>query len=87
MLLGFAIAAYFALALLDHGARADAGSIDHIGGKDPVAAVKTVAKDARKAAKPKSIAPKAHSQRIHRPAAKKSEVREQPNHAPTRTHA
>ncbi|MFD0524410.1 hypothetical protein [Paractinoplanes durhamensis] len=77
VLLSLAFAAYLALCLLDHGARADTGSIGDLGATDPVAAVKTIATKA--ATEPKSIipeaaAPKVHTERTHRPTIKPPKV-------------
>ncbi|MEU4244067.1 hypothetical protein [Actinoplanes sp. NPDC026619] len=55
-----AVAAYLALCLLDHAARADTGSLGQIAATDPVTAIKTTAAASQKAApNPKSLIPKA----------------------------
>ncbi|MDT5043125.1 MAG: hypothetical protein QOE51_4110, partial [Actinoplanes sp.] len=92
VLLGVVVAAYLALSLFDHAARADAGSIDHIGATDPVASVKVMAAGARKAIPdpksiiPKSTAPKAHPQMIHRPTIKIPEFYPPKVQAPKKIH-
>jgi len=88
VLLGAVVAAYLVLSLFDHGARADAGSIDQIGTSDPGASVEAVVAAAHKATpEPESIvakstAPKAHPQRIDRPTIKMPEVRPAKAQAP-----
>src|SRR3954466_9474652 len=75
VLLGVVVAAYLALSLFDHAARADTRSSDQTGAAVPGAAVNDVA-DARKASPEpkstvrKSIAPRAHPPKVHRPAIK-----------------
>ena len=77
VLLGAAFAAYLVLSLFDHAARADAGSINHIGATDSIKATVVGARTAipePKSIIPKSTAPKAHPQGIRRPTIKTPEV-------------
>ena len=93
VLLGVALAAYLVLSLFEHAARADAGSVDRVGATDPAASVKAAAGGASKAVPqaksiiPKSTAPKAHPQRVHRPTVKRHEVHPPRVHAPKKIHA
>src|SRR3954451_16634514 len=84
VLLGMAVAAYLALCLFDHAARADAGSIDQpanqIGASDPVAPVKAVPH--RKPITPKLTATTGRSHATHRPTIKRHEVDPPKAHAP-----
>ncbi|MFF5289271.1 hypothetical protein [Paractinoplanes globisporus] len=94
VLLGAVVAVYLVLSLFDHAARADVGSIDHIGATDPADSVKAV--DAgvgggagagggagKVIAEKKLTIPKAHP----RPTIKKPEIHSPKIHAPTKIHA
>src|ERR1700733_876339 len=74
VLLGIVVAAYLALSLFDHAARADSGSINQIGATDPLTPAKATAAAGKSLSKLKPAAPKAHRPKTHRPTIKTTEV-------------